>query len=292
MYDCTSSFEINSSIISPEVVEIRYTMIEYLASGLEGKVYKVLDNETNQALAMKIVRYQNNQESLDEVKYGCLLKQLSNITDSFIPVNNWVFVRKLPFGLPTVEKISGYTGPKDSYLLYTAPLILSNLNADLEEILTDREVVMMTFELIYASFAAFTQLGFIHRDIHTGNIGLTTTTTQTRIYVIDDTTYIIRSPYRFVFFDYGNSKLVDVNNLSEQDKLTFREDLGRLIEILSYYANFNIPGFSNFIQILRETPYQEWIELIAISPLFSFCEAKHQLLLVRILRSTNNFGNI
>ena len=199
----------------------RYTLLDYLGEGSFGKVYKVVDKGTDRVVVMKLVALQSDEDITSEVVNGCLLTSLTTSTSSVIQIINIAIVdiypvfggfsRKLvPYTSPEVspDELVSLEGidfrlPRQRYisgLMITLPL----LEGPLQELGLDRhEALGALFELLVV-LVLLRSLNLAHKDIYEPNV-LYQEVDYDRLYTINGTRYMVRSPYLPVLIDFGKS---------------------------------------------------------------------------------------
>lgn len=156
------------------------------------------------------------------IKVPCQLSNLIDYTEIFVPIIGWSII---------TEEI------EERYMEELA-IVMPLLNGTLSNFETTEETIIEMFiEFNYGFYLAQGKLGFVHKDISDENIGYKKTS-YNRIYLINNRSYKISSPYRFMLFDFETSYL-DGDN--EHQIL----DLKEIMFVFQYFLEnkeYNYPG--------------------------------------------------
>jgi hypothetical protein len=268
MQSCADEVSIGEDLISPQVVEERYSFHEFLGEGASGAVYKVIDKERNQVMAMKIGYYMKDIYS-EEIYIGCLINALLPFTDSFLPLVDWALVDALPFEETRMQEqgLRGITWTEldeeesPTYAVLVSPLLIAVLDSPPPD-LNRTEVA---FELVYGYLVADRELGFLHGDIHSMNIGFLPGNFS-RVYQLKARKILVESKYQPVYLDYGKSILRKDSSEAEIEDTLF-EDIMSLIGLISRQMKLSVLS-----EELDKTPYSQWPQLLAMSQTFNSLE--------------------
>jgi serine/threonine protein kinase len=156
----------------------RFIIIRQIGKGAFGVVNKVVDDETDEVLAMK-----NVDLDLEEIRIMCALISRSEYTWSLIMIKNFVIV-------------------EDTGMIYLLiPFLTQRLFDLIDQNITPKDVLCIVFELIIA-ILAMEQLTIVHNDLKEDNI-MIKRTDVIRCYTINDERYFIDCSYLPIIIDFG-----------------------------------------------------------------------------------------
>lgn len=216
--------------VSSDYIYGRYQLLNFIAKGAEGAVYRVFDRERNEIVALKSRPYSlPNKTKLDaedlpsEILIGCLLYPTRKYTHSLsIPIN-WAYIRQPVFDSNWPDDFTD--DPDVETVLFTMPLTCLNKESTLykewncitytDEIADSYYLIRIIFE-IFIAVIALRQLGYSHNDIHHGNI-MFTRVNYCRLYTINGREYLIKNLVMPILIDFGFAKAF--NTTSDLDGL-------------------------------------------------------------------------
>lgn len=240
MNTCLSPIN-DATLLSQDInVEDIFTLIKIVGRGEESFVYKALakDNAVDYVVAVSISGVTAGFKK-DILEIACKLSTLSQYTESFITIINWIV--------------------SNNRLIISMPLLDGTLGGlDLSD-MSESHILEMFFEFIYGYLVAQTQYGFVHKDIHESNIGYKRVP-HSRIYPIRGHYYEINSPYMLVFIDFGFSYF----NATSLDKTIDKAMILTTFEESLNSSGYESDSLMNFIETLdnRSDNYEK--ELLSL----------------------------
>lgn len=193
----------NLGTISKQELKRLYKKIDFLGAGEAGKVYRMVNNQTEQIVALKI----SYEGGIREIAPSCNYESTSKRTEGIITIYEY-----------------GILEDKD-YLFYTMPVLqrLPGMDSSLE--------LNFIFELLY-TIVVLAQEGIVHNDLNPGNI-LCKSVPYKRQYIINDRTYVLSSNILPVIIDFGEVSLKAPPDRFSEDtiwKLVGREGMENALE--------------------------------------------------------------
>lgn len=191
-----------SIILDINYVQQRYTVIDEIASGDEGKAIRVIDETSHNVYALKVKPYMYDND-FDEIKIGCTLMLLLQYTNCFnIPIN-WGIINEPIYFNGTYSNLTQWTNLQgvNRFLIFTTELLEDRLDRYQFSFEDSRDIA---FELLM-TLMALRDIDVRHNDLDERNI-LIKQTVENRCYKINDETYTVTSKYMPIIIDFGQAE--------------------------------------------------------------------------------------
>ena len=193
--------------------DARYKILEEAGSGENAIVYKALDTETDEVVAVKSIYF------INELITACLLSESSLYTDSILGIKNWTPLRTardifiiMPYLKQTLSSLSG-------------------LDSD--------SVNCIIFELIVA-ITIMERFNVIHDDIKPENI-MIRRADQIRCYTINNVGHYVNCPYQPVIIDFGEAYVTDFSDRGDWTNDEFDLGLDSIVKFLQNIGDYPLP---------------------------------------------------
>lgn len=232
--------DLNLEIDTPLAdINNRYTVLNKLGEGSFGRVYRVVDNHTNDVVSMKILPVKK-EYSLTEATHGCRISQTVNISPSLVYPINIGLVKEFPVHDPVTNKLISYRQDKkitlkkkkfklfpdnphvEGLVLIYPLLYLSSFGENYEDL---KDFI---FEMAVA-IIALQSIRLTHNDIYLDNI-LYKRSDETRLYTVDGIQYLVKSKSVPVLIDYG--QVLPFEDIDESLKLIRKYDFRALRDLV------------------------------------------------------------
>lgn len=186
----------------------QYQCFQVLGHGGSGVALKVMHSESTKPLVIKILNHK------DEVEKTCMVeKRIANHDSTFSRMYGWTSCHgsKMPNQWKTMIKkhAEDHAAVLLESVCYYMVLEFGNgvpvSNYIFESIEQFRTFM---FELILSLKRAYDRVGFIHEDLHPGNVLFLPGPFHERVYG----EIVIDAPYRPMIIDYGDSTFDDITN--------------------------------------------------------------------------------
>jgi len=216
MQSCDSINDIRE--VSSEYIINRFTILSDLGSGIEGIVFKVVDNETNEVMALKSILLPNDAQII----LGCMLMKTFPFTNSisipklFAVVNHNVFLDiddpKIPnWSISQLVDTIGHRG-----LVFTMDILELNFMSVYGMRRNDQQTDIL-YELALAILALH-DICVTHQDLHRENV-LLRKTNEIRVYNINGRNYTVVAKHQPVIIDFGLAECIDNNESTDWTSL-------------------------------------------------------------------------
>jgi hypothetical protein len=267
-------FKLAGSPVSSSYIENRFTVLQKLGQGADGIVLKVVDNITDNVVALKSIFFSEDIEII----FACKLYPTKIFTNCILIPINWSLVDKPPF-IKYYEKVQCeqkktisemglvYTmilldGSFKDFVTYFYRIKYPEYYEDEEEgeneynnidLLTEndiRDIIFETYMVVYILH----QNAIIHSDLHLGNLGYKKTIEQ-RIYKINNIPYIVKSKYMPIIYDFSRSiDLIEEkqqHNTPDAIQGVKERDLNKLANSLTIFNDYMDKWNTKFIEKIR-----------------------------------------
>lgn len=246
LHSCSDPFDLDTEDVNClSKLADNYRFISVLGSGVEGVAIKV--SRDQRFFAVKIAKAVENRNSL---KMACRLNDLKDYTGIFVYTYGWLTCNTIPNDW---SKFMEYDG-ENKTLLFTV-MELSSLTWP-DVILTKEELVICFLVLLHGFHIAYKKLGFVHNDLHPGNILLQTIPSKdSEVYLSVDTDLVFKitgEQTRFVpkIIDFGlavhkmpySGDLTDIKDLFQREANLFEGISNNLLDL----SNFEHPMFEKY----------------------------------------------
>lgn len=223
-----------------------YTIIELVATGTAGRVYKARNETTKEIVAIKAPILKSGQgrgkESDSFIKEFKMLSHLQTIYPTCVPfmtcVHELGYLTNSIFKKPNDEYakkkkvIIGLQNPDAQVLCLVMEYLPGYTLGSIESKLKEKELICVMRSLFYVT-SKFHELGLIHRDMDENNIYFT----ADKLILIDYEKSCIVDNKNFECTETGDIKLY--RSLSDKDKLDYlrKHDIFGIGQVLYYLAH-------------------------------------------------------
>lgn len=201
------------SVASTDYILNRFIILEELGRGGNGIVYKVLDNETNEIVALKSTLFfsENNTDLPIEIEMGCKLISTRIHTHSLaIPINYAIVEAGVLLDEDFKYEINFDKIQKNSKGLIITFLLADMTLPDAYPQLTFEDKRDILFELIIA-IKFLHETGVHHTDLTANNI-VVKKINEKRSYTINGVQHIVTSDYLPIIIDFGEAEMYPMFN--------------------------------------------------------------------------------
>lgn len=226
MYPCTDLPEDDDFIMPQPDCNMdmgeEYTAMRVIDSGEFGIVLELKDNTTENRIVCKIFPFHIedgkylepsiiSKSALQELNIACKLNQISEETPVFVKTFGWTVCDQIP---RQWQRLPDFTFPqrhKEQKTVTYAFLFMSHGGTPLETLkktMTINDKLVALFMVLHGLLIAYKRFGFVHNDLHDGNILFNndpTTETSLRLEMNPHTSATVSNPNRLMpsIIDFG-----------------------------------------------------------------------------------------